>query len=113
MLILYDAWLQDSKVLFSTQHGRLPVTAMGCNLQKEDQHYCHNTALNKLLQSLPLVCQGRLKRVKTVRAAYLKESQNQQMMNKYVMLIQQTRDIFTPRETQPPQTPTHRARHKT
>jgi hypothetical protein len=56
-----------------------------------DQHYCHNITLNKLLRSGPSVRRRWLHRVKTARAAYLKDGQNQQMVTQYMTRIPLTR----------------------
>jgi hypothetical protein len=80
-------------------------------LQSSDQHYCNNMTLNKLLQSHPSVRRRWLKRVKTSRAAYLKDGQNQQTISKYMTPIPQTRGAHDKQETRLTQ-PTHRERHK-
>ena len=50
-------------------------------------------------------------KVKTSWEAYLKDGQNQQTMNKYIMSILMTRDTHTVQETRPMQ-PTHSACRK-
>ena len=67
--------------------------------------------LNKLLQSHPSVRRRWLKRVKTSRAAYLKDGQNQQTISKYMTPIPQTRGALNVQETRLSQ-PTHSDRRK-
>jgi hypothetical protein len=55
--------------------------------------------LNKLLQSHPSVRRRWLKRVKTSKAAYLKDGQNQQTISKYMTPIPQTRGAHNEQET--------------
>ena len=62
-----------------------------------DQHYCNNISLNKLLRSQPSVRRRWLKRVKTARAAYLKDGQNQQTVLQYMERIPPTRTEETHR----------------
>ena len=79
--------------------------------QSSDPHYCNSMTLNKLLQSHPSVRQRWLKRLKTSRAAYLKDGQNQQTIGKYMTPIPQARGTHNEQETRLTQ-PTHRERCK-
>lgn len=52
-------------------------------LKQQDQHYC-NISLTKLLTSKPSVRRRWLRRVRTVRALYIREGQSQQVMTRYL-----------------------------
>ena len=67
----------------------------------QQEHNCWNITLNKLLQSFPSVHrQWLLHRVKTARAAYLKDGQNQQTVTQYMeripLMTQSTERLANP-----------------
>ena len=120
-LIVHESWHGRNEVLHQHKEDKdLEICSMEsaelCHyhsnpklIQSLDQHYCSNMALNILLQSQPSVCGRCLNQVKKSRAAYLKDGQNQQTINKYMMSIQQTRDTPTMQETRQLQTSTYSA----
>ena len=105
-----DLWLgrneilhqhQDDKdqTIYSMESAELQFYHSNPNLvPTSDQHYCRNITLNKLLKSRPSVRRRWLKRVKTARAAYLIDGQNQQLVTRYMIPLPSTQDsINTPR----------------
>ncbi|KAI2512441.1 hypothetical protein MHU86_1894 [Fragilaria crotonensis] len=78
-----------------------------------DQHYCRNITLNRLLQSRPSVRRRWLTRVKTARAAYLKDGQNQQTLPQYFLNNPATRPPHPREPRRPHERTTNNARSTT
>ena len=84
-LMVPDLWLGRNEILHQHQDNQdQTIYSMESaelrhhhsnptQVPNSDQHYCRNITLNKLLKSRPSVCRRWLKRVKTARAAYLKD----------------------------------------
>jgi hypothetical protein len=79
-------------------------------IQTSDQHYCRNITLTKLLHSRPSVRRRWLRRVKTARAAHLKDGKTQRQVTQYMIAIPPTRDVSTRLATLPPENIPNRTR---
>jgi hypothetical protein len=124
-LMIREIWLGRNEILHSHQDEKeQKVYSMESAelrhyhsnptlIPTSDQHYCRNITLNKLLQSRPSVRRRWLKRVKTARAAYLKDGRNQQMVTQYLVKIPATREVSPRRERRPLEQTIHTARTQT
>ena len=103
-LMVRDLWLGRNEILHQHQDDqdqtiysmesaeRRHYHSNPTLVPNSDQHYCRNITLSKLLKSRPSVRRRWLKRVKTARAAYLKDSKNQQLVTRYMKPLPSTKN---------------------